>query len=259
VEEMNWAQVAKNTTGYSGADLENMLNEAALAVVRDNRVQINNHDIQEAAIKVKMGPSKKRILDEEERKLTAYHEIGHAIVAHYSAHADRVARISIISRGSALGYTLTPPEKDKLQTTKSELLDDMAVLLGGRVVEELVFDEQTAGASSDIERATRIARAMVEELGMSKLGTMYFGPQYENSDYGRAWWEPRRIAADLQKSVDQEIKNFVDGAYKQALQIVKSHKAELTAAAERLLEMETMDGEEFAKIMKTAKVTKKLL
>lgn len=254
VQNLNWEQVAKNTTGFSGADLENMLNEAAIAVVRDSREQIDEHDIQEAALKVKMGPSKKRIFDETERKMTAYHEIGHAIVAHYLPDADKVSRISIISRGSALGYTLTPPEKDKLQTTKSELEADMAVLLGGRVVEEVVFNEQTAGASNDIERATRIARAMVEDLGMSKLGTVYFGPQYENSDYGRSWWEPRKISAHLHEKVDIEIMKFVENAYSMALKIVTEHRSELNAAAEKLLEKETLDGSEFAKLMKTPKV-----
>jgi len=253
-KEVNWKQVAKNTTGFSGADLENMLNEAAIAIVRDGHEAITMNDIDEAAIKVKMGPSRKRILDEEERQMTAYHEIGHAIVAHYSAHADKVSRISIISRGSALGYTLTPPEKDKLQTTKSELLDDMAVLLGGRVVEELIFKEQTAGASSDIERATRIARAMVEDLGMSKLGVMYYGPQYETTDYSRSWWDPRRISGDLQHKVDLEIENFIFGAYKQAKKIIVAHKTELDQAAARLLEVETMDGSEFAALMSDRKI-----
>lgn len=255
-EGLDWEQVAKNTTGFSGADLENMLNEAAISIVREGKEKIDLDDIDEAAIKVKMGPSKKRILDEEERRMTAYHEIGHAIVAHYSKNADKVSKISIISRGSALGYTMTPPEKDKFQTTKSELLDDMAVLLGGRAVEEIVFKEQTAGASSDIERATKIARAMVEDLGMSSLGAMYYGPQYENSDYSRTWWEPRKISAELQHKVDLEIRKFVDSAYATAESIVNNHRSELDAAAEKLLEIETMDGNEFASIMKGAKARK---
>ena len=253
--EVKWNQVAKNTTGFSGADLENMLNEAAIGIVRENHPTITMNDLDEAAIKVKMGPSRKRILDEDERKMTAYHEIGHAMVAHYSPHADKVSRISIISRGSALGYTLTPPEKDKLQTTKSELLDDMAVLLGGRVVEEIIFKEQTAGASSDIERATRIARAMVEDLGMSKLGVMYYGPQYETTDYSRSWWDPRRISTDLQHRVDLEIESFIAEAYKQAKAIILKHRVELDLAATKLLEVETIDGDEFAALM-SAKKTK---
>jgi cell division protease FtsH len=185
--------------------------------------------------------------------MTAYHEIGHAIVAHFSKSADKVSRISIISRGNALGYTLTPPEKDKFQTTRSELMDDMAVLLGGRVVEEIVFDEQTAGASSDIERATRIARGMVEDLGMSKLGVMYYGPQYENSDYGRSWWEPRNISDQLRLKVDNEIQSLIKEAYETAKKIVTNNRSKLDAAAERLLEIETMNGEEFALLMGEAK------
>ncbi|MCL2110603.1 ATP-dependent zinc metalloprotease FtsH [Microgenomates group bacterium] len=247
--DVHWKQIAKNTTGFSGADLENMLNEAAIATVQDNRTAISKEDLEEAAIKVKMGPSKKRLMDKTEREMTAYHEIGHAMVAHFSPHADKVSRISIISRGNALGYTLTPPEKDKWQTTKSELLDDMAVLLGGRVVEELVFQEQTAGASSDIERATRIARSMVEDLGMSKLGVMYYGPQYENNDYGRSWWEPRNISDQLQLKVDQEIQSIVKDAYTKAQKIITAHRSKLTLAANRLLEIETMNGDEFAALM----------
>ena len=254
-DDVNWTTVAKNTTGFSGADLENMLNEAAIAAVQDNRSELNMSDISEAAIKVKMGPSKKRIFDEDEREMTAYHEIGHAVVAHYSSHADKVSRISIVSRGSALGYTLTPPEKDSVQTTRSELVDDMKVLLGGRAVEEIVFDELTAGASNDIERATNIARAMVENLGMSKLGVMYFGPQYDQDNYSRGIMEAREISPEIKAEADKEIRQLLNEAYSEAKKIVNTHREELDKAAAKLLAVETLDGEEFAELMQAKKAS----
>lgn len=254
-KDVKWNVVAKNTTGFSGADLENMLNEAAIAAVQDNRDELNMADISEAAIKVKMGPSKKRIFDEYERQMTAYHEIGHAVVAHYSPNADKVSRISIVSRGSALGYTLTPPEKDSVQTTRSELLDDIKVLFGGRAVEEIVFNELTAGASNDIERATNIARTMVENLGMSKLGIMYFGPQYDQDSYSRGIMEAREISPEIKAEADKEIRKILNEAYDESKKLVNSHREELDMAAARLLEVETLDGEEFAELMKEKKAS----
>jgi len=253
-KELDWEQVARRTVGFSGADLENMLNEAAIAVARENREHITMDDIEEASLKVKMGPSKKRLQDELERKMTAYHEAGHAIVAHASTHADPVHRISIVSRGRALGFTLSQPEKDKLQTTKSELIDDMAVLMGGRAAEDLVFDELTAGASSDIDRATRIARAMVIDYGMSSLGAMNFGPQYDTSNYNRAMGDPARISDKLQEKVDAEISGFIKTAEERALSLLKKYRKELDAISDKLLEVETIDGAQFEKLMGFQKV-----
>ncbi|MCA9369294.1 ATP-dependent zinc metalloprotease FtsH, partial [Candidatus Woesebacteria bacterium] len=238
----DWEKVARRTVGFSGADLENMLNEAAIAVAREDRSEIEMEDIEEASLKVKLGPSKKRLQDVHEREMTAYHEAGHALVAHVSPHADPVHRISIVSRGRALGFTLTPPEKDKLQTTKSELIDRIAVLMGGRAAEELVFNEYTAGASSDIERATRIARAMVTEYGMSKLGPMNFSPLYESQDYGRAWGEPNRVSLTVQEQVDAETKRFLEEGYARALQILKNDRTILDAVSQKLIEQESLDA-----------------
>ncbi len=196
-ESVSWLKLAKRTIGFSGADLENMLNEAAISVARNNKTEITMNEVEEAAMKVKMGPSKKRLKDELERKMTAYHEVGHGILAHVLPFADGVHRISIISRGQALGYTLTPPENDKLQITKSEMEHDIAVMLGGRAAEMLIFKEQTAGASNDIERATRMARAMVTEYGMSELGPINLTPMYETA-YSRAYGEPSKISPELQ-------------------------------------------------------------
>ena len=251
--DVNWDRVAKRTVGFSGADIENMLNEAAIAIARADKTEITMNDIEEASLKVKLGPSKKRLHDELERKMTAYHEAGHAVVAHVSNFADPVHRISIVSRGRALGFTLTPPERDKLQTTKSELIDEIAVLLGGRAAEQLVFKELTAGASSDIERATRIARAMVVEYGMSELGAMNFTPQFETTNYSQAFGEPMKISDALQEKVDASIQEFIAAGQKRALSLITQYRKQLDAVSLRLLEQETLDGDEFASLMGQAK------
>ena len=187
--------------------------------------------------------------------MTAYHEAGHAVIAHVSKHADPVHRISIVSRGHALGFTLTPPERDKVQTTKSELIDEIAVLLGGRAAERLIFNELTAGASSDIERATRIARAMVMDYGMSDLGAMNFSPQYDMS-YNRAWGEPMKISDSLQEKVDEAVKNFVTQGEEKAIELLNKYRKELDKVSIQLLESESLDGDEFAKLMGSAKAKK---
>lgn len=256
-KNVNWDRVAQRTVGFSGADLENMLNEAAIAAARVNHTEISSEDIEEASLKVKLGPSKKRLFDEEERRMTAYHEAGHAVVAHFSKHSDPVHRISILSRGMALGFTLTPPEKDKVQVTKSELIDEIAVLLGGRAAEKLIFNELTAGASSDIDRATRIARAMVVDYGMSKLGAMNFSPQYESSNYNKAWGEPAKISDRLQEQVDAEIGAFIAAGEKQATDMIQKYRKQLDAVSARLIENETVDADEFIEIMGAQKATPK--
>lgn len=247
-ENLNWEKVARRTVGFSGADIENMLNEAAIALARESRDKITMEDIEEASLKVKLGPSKKRLHDEHERRMTAYHEAGHALIAHVSPYSDPVHRISIVSRGQALGFTLTPPERDKFQTTKKELIDEIAVLLGGRAAEILIFDDLTAGASSDIDRATRIARAMVVDYGMSALGPMNFGPQYETG-YSRSWAEPMKVSDNLQEAVDNEIRKIIDTGEKRALDLLKKYKKQLDTVSEELLEVESLDGDEFEKLM----------
>lgn len=246
---LDWEKVAKRTVGFSGADLENMLNEAAIAVARDSRREITLEDIEEASMKVKYGPSKKRLQDELEKKMTAYHEAGHAVLAHVLPYADPVHRISIVSRGHALGYTFTPPEKDKLQVLKSELLDDMTVMLGGRAAEMLVFQEQTAGASNDIEQVTRVARNMVTRFGMSKLGPMNFGPIFEDQDYNRMWGEADKPSPKIQEQVDQEMLTFVAQAEKRSTEMLKKYRKQLDAVTKALLEKETLDSDEFTKVM----------
>ena len=248
-KDVSWERVAKRTVGFSGADLENMLNEAAIATARENRPNINMEDIEEASMKVKYGPSKKRLQDDLEKKMTAYHEAGHAVLAHVLPYTDPVHRISIVSRGQALGYTFTPPEKDKLQVLKSELLEEMIVMFGGRTAEMLVFDEQTAGARNDIERATRLARDMVVRYGMSDLGPMYFGPVYENQDYDRAWGEPEKPSTKLLEEVDQAVLALIKQAETQATKLLKKHRQQLDRVAAVLLEKETLDADEFVEVM----------
>ncbi len=250
-KDVQWDKVAKRTVGFSGADLENMLNEAAISAARNNRIEIDYADIEEASLKVKLGPSKKRLFDEEERSMTAYHEGGHAVIAHFSPHADPVHRISILSRGMALGFTLTPPEKDKVQVTKSELLDDIAVLLGGRAAEQLIFNELTAGASSDIDKATRTARAMVTDYGMSKLGPVNFAPQYD-MNYGRGG-EPSKISDRFQEQVDLEVNEIIAEGEKRAMTMLKKYRKQLDKISQRLIENETVDADEFIEIMGSPK------
>ncbi len=246
-KDVQWDKVAKRTVGFSGADLENMLNEAAISAARNNRIEIDYADIEEASLKVKLGPSKKRLFDDEERSMTAYHEGGHAVIAHFSPHADPVHRISILSRGMALGFTLTPPEKDKVQVTRSELLDDIAVLLGGRAAEQLIFNELTAGASSDIDKATRTARAMVTDYGMSKLGPVNFAPQYDMG-YGRGG-EPSKISDRFQEQVDLEVNAIIAEGEKRAMTMLKKYRKQLDKISQRLIENETVDADEFIEIM----------
>ncbi|HPS40912.1 MAG TPA: ATP-dependent zinc metalloprotease FtsH, partial [Candidatus Woesebacteria bacterium] len=248
-KDLDWDKVAKRTVGFSGADLENMLNEAAIAIARESREEITMEDIEEASLKTKYGPSKKRLQDEKEKRMTAYHEAGHAVLAHVLPYADPVHRISIVSRGQALGYTFTPPEKDKLQVLKSELIDNMTVMLGGRAAEMLIFKEQTAGASNDIDQVTRIARNMVMYFGMSKLGPMNFGSQYESEDYNRIWGEPNRPSSKMQEKVDEEIINYITEAEQKAVSLLTTHRASLDRIAESLLDKETLDADEFAKLM----------
>jgi len=250
VKGVSWKTVARRTVGFSGADIENMLNEAAILAARGDKKVIDMDDIEEAATKVKLGPEKKRLQSDEERTMTAYHEAGHGIVTSQLPHMDPVHRISIVSRGLAMGFTLIPPKKDRYTETKSHLLETIASLLGGRAAEEMVFNEFTAGAASDIDKATRIARRMVVDFGMSQLGPVYLGPQIETTEYGRTWFQPSEISPQMQAKVDGEIKRIVDESYKRAMEVLKKNKKKLDLVAKKLLEQETIEGEEFAKLMK---------
>lgn len=250
VKGISWGTVAKRTVGFSGADIENMLNEAAIFAARQNKKEINMEDIEEAATKVKLGPERKRLQSEEERAMTAYHEAGHAVATRLLPHMDPVHRVSIVSRGIAMGFTLIPPKRDRYTETKSHLLETVVSLLGGRAAEEIIFNDFTAGAASDIDQATRIARRMVVDFGMSGLGPVYLGPQIEETEYGRTWFQPSEISPKMQARVDAEIKRIVDESYQKAVVILKKNKKRLNLVAEKLLKQETIEGEEFEKLMK---------
>ncbi len=254
VKEVEWDKVARRTVGFSGADLENMLNEAAILAARSGKKAIDMVDIEEAATKVKLGPEKKRLQSDLDKKMTAYHEAGHAIVTHELPHMDPVHRISIVSRGLALGFTLIPPVKDRYTETKSHLIEQMASLLGGRAAESLIFNEFTAGAASDISKATEIARTMVVEYGMSELGPVNWGPQVDISDMGRAFYEPSQISPDMSGKIDGEINKFISQAYATAQEILKKTKEKLDLVAGELVKKETIEGDEFERLMSGKKV-----
>jgi len=248
-KKVSWTAIAKSTVGFSGADLENMLNEAAILTARKNKKTITKKEINESSLKVMLGPQKKRIISEEEKKISAFHEAGHAVASYFSPKTDPVERISIISRGMALGYTLMPPERDRVHEDKTRLLSKIVSLMGGRVAEEAVFDEMTSGAAQDIKHATRIARKMVIELGMSELGPLYYGPQIDDTNQWRSFYSQNEISSETKDQVDKEIKRIVDSCYDQAKKLITKHRKQLDAVAEKLLEKETLEREEFEKAM----------
>lgn len=252
-KQLDWDRVARRTVGFSGADLENMLNEAAIKVAREGREEINFADIEDAATKVKLGPEKKRMQSANEREMTAYHEAGHAVVTHFLPHTDPVHRISIVSRGQALGFTLIPPDQDKYQETRTELLEQICSLLGGRGAEQLIYNELTAGASSDIDKVTRIARAMVVDYGMSSLGPIDFGPSEDVSAWGRSYLEPSNVSEDKRREIDAEIKKIVSACEKVTADILRAKRKIMDKVVKELLKRESLEREEFEAIVGVSK------
>ncbi|MBE5806072.1 MAG: ATP-dependent metallopeptidase FtsH/Yme1/Tma family protein [Clostridiales bacterium] len=242
--------IAKNTSGFSGADLENVLNEAALLAARRNKVEINMAEIEDAMVKVTMGPEKKtRVRSEKENKLVSYHEAGHAVVSRFLPTQDAVHQISIVPRGMAGGYTMYRPTEDKSFMSKSEMLEQIISLLGGRVAEKLVLDDISTGASNDIERATKIARSMVTKYGMSeKIGTIMLGTNQEEVFLGRDFSQGKEYSEETAGIIDEEVKNIIDNAYNMAEKILMENMDKLHTVAGILLEKEKIDGEEFEKI-----------
>lgn len=253
-EDVNWEKVAKRTVGFSGADLENMLNEAAIHAARQAKTSINMEDIEEAATKVKLGPEKKRLQSDLDKKLTAYHEAGHAVVSHFLPNTDPVHRISIVSRGMALGYTLIPPAKDKLHETKTHLLEKISVMMGGRATEQLIFNELTTGGANDFDQATQIAKAMVVEYGMSALGPINFGPTTDVTEWGRSYLEQTSVSQEMMAKIDEEVKKIINIAYEQASKILQEKKPILDLVATELIKRESLDQEEFEKIVGVKKM-----
>ncbi len=251
VDDVDWQRAAKRTVGFSGADLENMLNEAAILAAREDKDAIDMDDLEEAATKVKLGPQRERLQSEEERKMAAYHEAGHALVAHFSPRIDPIGRVSIIARGLTLGHTMISPTRDRNQETKSRLLEQISVILGGRAAEQIVFSEETTGAEDDINKATKIARKMVAELGMSSLGPISFENKPSVDDYStgrkfaQLWSEKDNVSPETLSQVDQAIKKVIMQRYKAAKQILADKREVLDELAEKLMQEETVDRSEF--------------
>jgi len=249
-DDIDLRTIAKNTAGFAGADLENVLNEAALLAARRNKKEIEMEEIEDAMIKVTMGPEKKsRVRSDKENKLVAFHEAGHAVVSRFLPTQDNVHQISIVPRGMAGGYTMYRPDEDKNFMSKSEMEENIVSLLGGRVAESLVLNDISTGASNDIERASKIARDMVTRYGMSeRLGTITFGSGQGEVFLGRDFTQTKDFSEETASLIDTEVKRIIDKAYLTAREILSNNMDKLTEVATRLLEKEKIDGDEFEEI-----------
>ncbi len=259
--DVDFSVVAKTTQGFTGADLENLLNEAALLAARDKRMLISNKDMSDAMIKVIAGPEKKsRKVTLKDKKLTAYHEAGHAIITALMPTQDKVHQISIIPRGRAGGYTLSLPSNDKSYASKTEMLEEINSLLGGRVAEKLVLNDISTGASNDIERATKIAKDMVTRYGMSdKLGPMVFGTDNSEVFLGKDFAHTRDYSESVAALIDEEISSIIDNAYKICQKLLSENMDKLHLVAEVLLEKEKIDGDEFITLFPYEKEEEELI
>ncbi|MGQ9628350.1 MAG: ATP-dependent zinc metalloprotease FtsH [Anaerolineae bacterium] len=246
--------LAKQTPGFVGADLENMVNEAAILAARRNKKVIGNEEFQEAIERVIAGPERKsRLISNEEKQIIAHHEAGHALVMHYLPNCDPVHKVSIVSRGLALGYTMPLPEDDRYLQSRAKFMDELSGLLGGRAAEEIVFGDVTTGAANDLERATRLARKMVCEYGMSeRLGPLTFGHKEELIFLGKEIAEQRNYSEKVAQEIDQEVHRFIDEAYRRAKEILQVHRRELEAIAQHLMEVETLETAELKEIIANA-------
>lgn len=248
--EIDLSVVAKSTPGFVGADIENLVNEAAILAARRNKTNIGQSEFEEAIERVIAGPERKsRLISAEEKRIVAYHEAGHAVVMNSMPESDPVQKVSIIARGMAAGYTISLPIDDSTLTPRKKLMAEMVGLLGGRAAEEIVFDDITSGASNDIERVTKLARNMVTRLGMSsELGPMVYGQKEELIFLGREISEQRDYSEAVAEKIDQEVRILVNDSYDKARAILKKYRDRLDAVAARLLETETLSREEFEKI-----------
>ncbi len=248
-EDVDQATIARRTPGFTGADLANLMNESALLAARHRLPTISMAQVDEAIDRVMAGPQRKnRVLGDHERRVIAYHEAGHALVGHLLEHTDPIHKVSIISRGRALGWTLSLPEQDRYLKTRSQLHDDLAMLLGGRTAEEMIFGDPTTGAADDIDRATTLAQAMVTEYGMSDLGPRKFGQAKGEVFLGKDMGHEETYSQSVAKSVDSEVARFVNEAHAEARMILETHIAVLDRLADALLEHETLNKEELAEI-----------
>ncbi|SFJ35928.1 ATP-dependent zinc metalloprotease FtsH [Thermoflavimicrobium dichotomicum] len=255
-DEVKLSVVAQRTTGFSGADLENLLNEAALLAARANKKQITMEEIDEAIDRVIAGPQKKsRVISEKERKIIAYHEAGHTIVGYYCENADVVHKVTIVPRGQAGGYAMMLPKEDRFLATKNELLDRVTGLLGGRVAEEIVFGEVSTGASNDFEKATAIVRAMITEYGMSdKLATMLYGRSSGHVFLGRDLGHEQNYSDKIAYEIDMEMQDMIRKCYNRAKEILLKHREKLDLLAQTLLVRETLDEEQIKQLLETGKL-----
>lgn len=249
--DISLATIAKGTAGFTGANLANLVNEAALLAARNNRKAITQPDIEEATIKVVAGPEKKsKVVSEDEKRLTAFHEAGHAVCTFHCKTQDPVHQVSIIPRGMAGGYTMSLPEHDRSFRTKTQMEEEVIVLLGGRVAEKIVLDEISTGASNDIERATDLARSMITRYGFSeKLGPIVYGHDNSEVFLGRDYSQGRNYSENVAAEIDGEIRELIDTSYENAKQILLSHRDQLDKVAHYLMEHEKIDGEDFYKLM----------
>ncbi len=246
-DNVDYSAVAKQTPGFSGADIENLVNEAAILAARRNKKAIEMTELQESIEKVIAGPERRsRLINDEEKRIIAYHEAGHALVMRMLPNCDPVYKVSIISRGMALGYTMHLPEDDRYLQRRSKFMDDLAGILGGRAAEEIVFDDITTGAANDLEQATDLARAMVTRYGMSeKLGPRTFGDREELVFLGREISEQRNYSEEVAQQIDNEVKGIIGSAHAKAKEILKAYREKLDAIANRLVHEETIEGPEF--------------
>lgn len=249
--DISLATIAKGTAGFTGADLANLVNEAALLAARNNRKAITQPDIEEATIKVVVGPEKKsKVVSEDEKRLTAFHEAGHAVCTFHCKTQDPVHQVSIIPRGMAGGYTMSLPEHDRSFRSKTQMEEEIIVLLGGRVAEKIVLDEISTGASNDIERATDLARSMITRYGFSeKLGPIVYGHDNSEVFLGRDYSQGRNYSENVAAEIDGEIRELIDTSYENAKQILLSHRDQLDKVAHYLMEHEKIDGDDFIKLM----------
>jgi cell division protease FtsH len=243
--------LAGQTPGFTGADLQNLVNEAALLAARQGKREIDHLQLEEGIMRVIAGPEKKtRVMSEKERRVTAFHEMGHALVAHYLHNTDPVHKISVISRGQALGYTISLPTEDKFLTTRAELSDTMAMTLGGRAAEEIVFGEVTTGASNDLEKVTATAKQMVMRFGMSdKLGPRVFGHDHGLPFLGREFSSEPDYSDEIAREIDDEIRRIVEEAHQLARDILEQHRPQLELTSEILLRRETIEREQFIDLL----------
>jgi cell division protease FtsH len=248
---INLDTLAGQTPGFTGADLSNLVNEAALLAARNGKREIGQVELEEGIMRVIAGPEKKtRVMSEKERLITAYHEMGHAIVGHFLEHSDPVHKISVVSRGQALGYTISMPTEDKFLTTRAELTDTMAMTLGGRAAEEIVFGEITTGASNDLEKVTATAKQMVMRFGMSeKLGPRVFGHDHGQPFLGREFSAEPDYSDEIAREIDDEIRRIVEAAHQRAKDILTEHREHLGTISEILVKRETIESEEFQALL----------